>query len=500
MSEAPAQHDQGHQLSSETKSQPTWTSTSFSPGEFVALVSQNTLVLIDARYDAEVSSHLWPLVASEAPVEALVEHLAAGGLRNLPTFAFAQIDGGGARVLVRGPVHVRVDTPDGPYTIAGEGRTTWAEDYFPSATAVELRAHDAPEPEHFCVLAGCVPADRLRRVLVVPADPLAAAAAVEWDARHEPALHRGTVGQLTPNERADPAAQFPRDAHLPGILKSTTISEPVLGEPPTLETQEGLTPDEGQEVDAPITPASDWTTAVVLPPAEDYDHLFGATVPRTVERAAVRAVEDEAEAAAGDVPGVIDQVPGAPRSGDHDGQTISKAQLDLLMGAGETPDRTRSPGTPMGPVVQAVHCELDHPNPTHATSCRVCGRPLAERPSRPIARPPLGELRFSTGEVAIVDRPLIIGRAPKLEGALSGELPALIRLPSPEKGLSRTHAEIRIEGWNVLLLDRDSSNGTTLTVPGMAPRRLHPNEAVPISPGAVIDLGGEVTCSFEVVR
>jgi hypothetical protein len=133
-----------------------------------------------------------------------------------------------------------------------------------------------------------------------------------------------------------------------------------------------------------------------------------------------------------------------------------------------------------------------------AVSCRVCGFPLMGQAPITVPRPMLGVLRLSTGDVVPLDRSVIMGRNPRVEDAAEADRPHIVRLPSPGHDISRTHVEIRLDGWHVLLTDLNSVNGTIVTPPWQEPQRLRPNESVPIEPGTVVSLADEVTFRYEV--
>lgn len=234
-------------------------------------------------------------------------------------------------------------------------------------------------------------------------------------------------------------------------------------------------------------------------PADDYDHLFGATQFRTVEQAAIRADEDEPGSEGGHVAEVpsgdsATDLPGGDLidglDADHDGHTVSMASLRAQL-QGSVPPSGSSP------TVHAVHCPSGHLNPTHAGTCRVCGDPIDDQEHVSVPRPVLGTLRFTDGRVVSVTRPLVIGRSPAAEGQISGEPPELIVVASPLKEVSSTHLEVRLEGWQVLLVDRQSTNGTVITAPDRDPQRLRPGDAVPISPGTKVSLADELEFVFE---
>ena len=62
------------------------------------------------------------------------------------------------------------------------------------------------------------------------------------------------------------------------------------------------------------------------------------------------------------------------------------------------------------------------------------------------------------------------------------------------QGLSRTHAEVRVENGALLLEDLQSTNGTETQLPGQQRRG---GEPVVVVPGTLIDFGDELHCTFE---
>jgi FHA domain len=288
---------------------------------------------------------------------------------------------------------------------------------------------------------------------------------------------------------------------------------------------------------------------------EDYDHLFGATRHITVEEAAVRLEETPDHAASSpplvtsplatvcedqraplqpsvvlsatdhpkvvappaSTPGMIDGVPAMiasplpgglhdhagspqmPSEGDHDGMTVSAAELARLTGR-QPAGMAHSAVAPQGgPTVQAAYCAEQHPNPPTAGQCRICHQLMPTTTAITIPRPVLGVLRMSSGSNVSIDRPLIIGRSPKLSGQIGSEVPHLVTVPSPDQAVSRNHVEVRLDGWHVMVVDLNSMNGTTVRLVGQAPQKLTPGAPFPISVGAVVDMGGGVTCTFEAV-
>jgi hypothetical protein len=64
--------------------------------------------------------------------------------------------------------------------------------------------------------------------------------------------------------------------------------------------------------------------------------------------------------------------------------------------------------------------------------------------------------------------------------------------------LSRTHVEVRLVDWQVLVLDRDSMNHTFVHIPGHAPFQLRPAEPFPIPPATTVVLGAATGFTYEV--
>ena len=151
-----------------------------------------------------------------------------------------------------------------------------------------------------------------------------------------------------------------------------------------------------------------------------------------------------------------------------------------------------------GPRVLAVRCPAQHLNRPELRECRFCRRDIPPQEPIDVRRPDLGVLRLSTGDVIPLDRGVLLGRSPRLTGDQDPRWPPhLVRVPSPQNDISRTHVEVLIDGWDVVIRDLNSTNGTTLRPPGRPPLRLRPAEEHVIRPGAVFTLAEQVSVSFE---
>jgi hypothetical protein len=149
-------------------------------------------------------------------------------------------------------------------------------------------------------------------------------------------------------------------------------------------------------------------------------------------------------------------------------------------------------------TVQAVACPYGHLGPTYEPYCRICGTAIEDPRPFLAVRPPLGLLRLSTGDVVPLDRGVIMGRNPRAVDDNDAGRPHLVRLPSPDNDVSRTHVEVRLEDWHVLAVDLDSTNGTTVTNPGQAPIRIRAHEPMPLEPNAEVNLADEIVFRYEV--
>jgi pSer/pThr/pTyr-binding forkhead associated (FHA) protein len=108
-------------------------------------------------------------------------------------------------------------------------------------------------------------------------------------------------------------------------------------------------------------------------------------------------------------------------------------------------------------------------------------------------------LRLSTGDVITLDRSVVMGRSPRTN--FDGEeRPHIVKLPGGDGEISRTHLQVSLDGWDVLIIDLKSTNGTLVTLPGRDPERLRPSEPFPIQPGTVVTLADDIYFRYEEPR
>ncbi|MFD0046381.1 hypothetical protein ACFVGV_14455 [Pseudarthrobacter scleromae] len=180
---------------------------------------------------------------------------------------------------------------------------------------------------------------------------------------------------------------------------------------------------------------------------------------------------------------------------DHDGQTVMKSSIPTSAGQPATPV-AEDPAA--GPTVLARVCRQGHANPPTRAQCAACGAGLLPDAVQ-VPRPRLGRVRVSTGELLDLDQSLIIGRQPSVSRVQGGVMPRLVQVPSPEGDISRSHVEVRLEGWHVMLCDLKATNGTVLVREGQSPRRLAQNEMAILLDGDIAELGDNISLRFEEI-
>jgi hypothetical protein len=98
--------------------------------------------------------------------------------------------------------------------------------------------------------------------------------------------------------------------------------------------------------------------------------------------------------------------------------------------------------------------------------------------------------RFRIGRTVVwLDAVSYVGRRPSSPRIIYGQMPRLVRVPSPKQEVSSTHIELRQLGASVVLTDMRSTNGSIVFPPGGDPRKLRQGESVVATPGTLVDIG-----------
>jgi hypothetical protein len=458
----------------------------------VSLVGSRVALVAGPGVDAAFLSRVRQIVHAKDPFGLLIDAMTDSGLRNIPSLACAVTERGGVRVLVRGAATAVVKTTAGrSETISASQVSTWHEQAVAGAEEVAL------------VAANAAGASTTLMLFLDPAAPRRAAA--KGAGKPARAVKPGVPPM--PVTLDPPTPPTPATPQNPPVAPRRQVPPPAS--PGAAPAHAPLSNDTISERSTPAAPSS-------APPFDqdddgeaDFEHLIGETQFRGAEAAAVRPHEEPGPAAIDAVPTFAPPVagtapaPSAPSApGDHDGHTISISELrgvvdqhrsDPTIQVGSTVG-----GRPAGPTVQAVHCGAGHPNPPTAEGCRVCGMPIHDHSVTIVPRPTVGRIQFADGSVVELDRGLLLGRkptyAPGQEGAV--DAPRLVAVPDPEQSLSRVHAELRVEGWQVLVLDRGSMNGTRVELPGQEPILLRPEEPCLLVAGARVNLADVASFSL----
>lgn len=525
--------------------EPVTVTSSYVPGDGVAIATPEVWLLVDAPSNDPLVTEMWSrLQGSEERGTNVAEKLSA------TQWAFALVaDFEGAPTLVLGGgAEAEVEVTGTSQSFRCPPVLRRVDHHFrhrPSSISLCCRPREASASALLPLGAGIASASRL--VLTLSHDGVARQTEdiADTDVTAAGTAPSPTTPEPSDSERA-PVAEA-ADRREPTSPQAVASRDPVSADPPDrpakpVEAPEVNGADEdpgygflfGNTVNRSVADAaveshgeeeeepSPTPAAPAQDPLRGADTLLGVPAepepaPVTPEPAPAEATPGPAElAVAATTPktsGMIESVPwavaeepapvlaaapgasAAPVADDREelDHTMSRAAADALarqVAAGSDP-------APPGPTVHAVHCGAGHANPPQADVCRVCGSPVAPQAPVTVPRPVLGHLRFSTGDVIPLDRNVLIGRQPGAERLVDGSRPHVVKVPSPEKDISRNHLEIRLDDWHVLATDLNSTNGTILTRPGRPPERLRPDEATMIEPGTRVSLADDVSFAFE---
>ena len=154
-------------------------------------------------------------------------------------------------------------------------------------------------------------------------------------------------------------------------------------------------------------------------------------------------------------------------------------------------------------MVEGVHCKNGHFNDPEARYCAVCGISMGQltKVRQQGKRPPLGVLILGDGSVCQLDADYVIGREPTLDSAVAEGKARPLRLMGASGVVSRIHARVELDGWQVFISDLNSANGTQILLPGERnPTTLQPGVRTPMVAGTQIRLGGEYGLQYDSHR
>jgi hypothetical protein len=358
----------------------------------------------------------------------------------------------GVRVFVRGAMEVRTQTNE---TIAGPDPV---EQDLPAASALWIGQGGPPVVQGHPVInlkLGVVPGRGA--VLYQVAAPTDVAVSPPAEAA-QPAV------AAAPSPPA-PAAPVPVSP-APGASPSLDAVPPPVAVPPAVALPP---PAAAPRPAAPIPPAPAPLPAnavdTELPEARPFQSVDWND-PAAVETRQPLPVLDRAD---------------SPANGSADGP------------AGSPADQAASPS---GDEVLGVRCSRGHFNNPKAGYCQLCGISMVHLTARlePGPRPTLGFAVFADGATYAMDRSYLIGRKPRPDPA-SG-LTALMAQDASQS-VSREHAELRVEGWDVMYVDLGSTNGSFLWQANSRTwMPIEANTPIVLESGATVSVG-RMTFVFE---
>jgi hypothetical protein len=358
------------------------------------------------------------------------------------------------RVMAFGDVAVETDQPSLPM-LSGAGSRTWVEHSLEieSAARIDTGASDATADPDTDLTSGVALAGGFRLELTgerADAEPAAPAAPTEPAATPEARV-------TTPADATEP---IPRPAAPAVPEDEARPAPPVDADDPAAALaaiQAAAMGTDGQPVFEVHSPPDPTPTAPAPPEAteggEDELHDVDITLP-----------------------------PPAP------GELLGD-----LMRHGED-----AAGEGRGSLVEAKLCPDGHPNPPVVASCAVCGQFLTPGMAAVVhvPRPSLGHLELDDGTIVELDHELLVGRNPDRDDR--PERAGLRRVKVIGDKVSRSHLEVRYQGWDVLVSDCASTNGTFVVPhPGGQVAALEPGRAQLLEAGATVYFGSR---SFTVIR
>ncbi|KJL29491.1 FHA domain-containing protein [Microbacterium oxydans] len=454
--------------------------TTYRPGQWYLIVIPGALVALPPDVPGDVVAGLWERLPGQKTLATVVDVLtthAGGSFAALPSFAAAVAEGSDVRLALRGDVSAQVlDAAGDTHDLTGVDVTTWSERFISGASRIELTVEPADSDAALPVQSGVVrSAGASAELESGDADPLGGALGptpvVAAATAADESLPEAIAAVPVPVD----ASQRELESQIESVLAAEVMSgvEPDVPEQPDEIADQDATDIEQPEPDAAPVPAPDAATeAIDVPDASDDEPALAPEATLGANGETLVSEDDDFDQLWG---ATVHSVPGPPAppappapvvapaalSGDHDGATISAAELRALR---QQPPAGDDAPTAVLPVSDAASA---------------------------------GRIRVSTGQVVALDRTVIIGRRPRSTRASGANLPHLVAVESPQQDISRSHLEVRPEGDTVVVIDLHTTNGSTLLRPGADPMRLHPGEQTLVLSGDVVDLGDGVTVAFE---
>jgi hypothetical protein len=151
-----------------------------------------------------------------------------------------------------------------------------------------------------------------------------------------------------------------------------------------------------------------------------------------------------------------------------------------------------APGGSPKEEVRGVFCKNRHFNDPRQLFCAVCGINMVQQTPVLVngVRPPLGVVVLDDGSVFQLDTPYLLGRDPSSDERVQDGSFRGLPIIDQSNQVSRVHARLELRGWDVVLSDNNSTNGTFIHVPKTPDwQRLPPGGEVVLVQGSRIRIG-----------
>jgi hypothetical protein len=140
--------------------------------------------------------------------------------------------------------------------------------------------------------------------------------------------------------------------------------------------------------------------------------------------------------------------------------------------------------------VWGINCKQGHFNRPDARYCGACGVAMHGLTHQPVqgARPALGYLVSDDGSAHVLDGDYVVGREPHSDEQVRGGRAKALAVP--DRSLSEAHADVRLDEWDVTVVDRGHPSGTYVREPDSTNLiRLSPGQPFTIRSGTQVRVG-----------
>jgi pSer/pThr/pTyr-binding forkhead associated (FHA) protein len=143
-------------------------------------------------------------------------------------------------------------------------------------------------------------------------------------------------------------------------------------------------------------------------------------------------------------------------------------------------------------------CSRGHFNDPRSRFCSSCGISMVHQTQNlvPGPRPPLGVIVFEDGTTYSLSASYVVGRQPDSSSRVQSGEALPLTLEDSERTISRVHAELRLQDWDVHFVNLSSTNGSFVWDSGNEEWLPVTDQPVVLTPGTRISFGRR-TAVFE---